>query len=204
MDHVHTVTAEDISSLMDDGPALPEHLERVQSLLSNPQNIGIWNRYHVIGDVLRSAELAPSGDDQAFWARLSLTLAQEPRYPTEKDREETALVDSVVASALVKPSRMSANDSAWRWKFLAGVSTVALVAAVGIGFLGVIALRDEAQIAAVPVPPSDLHIVEGDQGVMLRDPQLDQMMAAHQQLGGHSALQLPTGFLRSATFEGAR
>ncbi|HOF51200.1 MAG TPA: anti-anti-sigma factor, partial [Rhodoferax sp.] len=37
--------------------------------------------------------------------------------------------------------------------------------------------------------------------VMLRDPELDALMAAHQQLGGHSALQMPSGFLRNATFE---
>jgi sigma-E factor negative regulatory protein RseA len=41
--------------------------------------------------------------------------------------------------------------------------------------------------------------------VMIRDPQLDALLAAHRQFGGTSALQMPTGFLRNATFEeGAR
>jgi sigma-E factor negative regulatory protein RseA len=39
--------------------------------------------------------------------------------------------------------------------------------------------------------------------VMLRDPQLDALLAAHRQFGGASALQMPTGFLRNATFDGA-
>jgi sigma-E factor negative regulatory protein RseA len=38
--------------------------------------------------------------------------------------------------------------------------------------------------------------------VMMRDPQLDALLAAHRQLGGTSALQMPAGFLRNATFEG--
>ena len=37
---------------------------------------------------------------------------------------------------------------------------------------------------------------------MIRDPQLDELLAAHRQLGGASALQMPAGFLRNATFEG--
>jgi sigma-E factor negative regulatory protein RseA len=42
---------------------------------------------------------------------------------------------------------------------------------------------------------------EQDGQVMLRDPRLDQLLAAHRQSGGASALQVPSGFLRSATFE---
>jgi sigma-E factor negative regulatory protein RseA len=36
---------------------------------------------------------------------------------------------------------------------------------------------------------------------MIRDPRLDELLAAHRQLGGASALQAPAGFLRNATFE---
>jgi sigma-E factor negative regulatory protein RseA len=36
---------------------------------------------------------------------------------------------------------------------------------------------------------------------MLRDPRLDELLAAHKQYGGASALQMPAGFLRNATFE---
>jgi hypothetical protein len=37
--------------------------------------------------------------------------------------------------------------------------------------------------------------------VMLRDPHLDALMAAHRQFGGPSALQNSSGFLRNATFD---
>ena len=37
--------------------------------------------------------------------------------------------------------------------------------------------------------------------VMIRDPRLDEFLAAHRQLGGVSALQMPAGFVRAATVE---
>jgi sigma-E factor negative regulatory protein RseA len=36
--------------------------------------------------------------------------------------------------------------------------------------------------------------------VMLRDPRLDELMAAHQQYGATTTLQMPAGFLRNANF----
>jgi sigma-E factor negative regulatory protein RseA len=36
---------------------------------------------------------------------------------------------------------------------------------------------------------------------MVRDARLEELLAAHRQLGSNSALQLPSGFLRNATFE---
>ncbi|MDU7587859.1 MAG: anti-anti-sigma factor, partial [Acidovorax sp.] len=39
------------------------------------------------------------------------------------------------------------------------------------------------------------------QQVMLRDPRLDELLAAHKQFGSTTALQMPAGFLRNATFE---
>jgi sigma-E factor negative regulatory protein RseA len=38
---------------------------------------------------------------------------------------------------------------------------------------------------------------------MIRDPRLDELLAAHKQFGGASALQQPAGFLRNATFQPA-
>jgi sigma-E factor negative regulatory protein RseA len=37
---------------------------------------------------------------------------------------------------------------------------------------------------------------------MIRDSRLDQLLAAHRQLGGATALGNTSGFLRNATFEG--
>jgi sigma-E factor negative regulatory protein RseA len=36
---------------------------------------------------------------------------------------------------------------------------------------------------------------------MLRDPRLDELVAAHRQYHGATNLQMPAGFLRNATFD---
>jgi sigma-E factor negative regulatory protein RseA len=45
--------------------------------------------------------------------------------------------------------------------------------------------------------------VAGNEGqqVMIRDPRLDELLAAHKQFGSTAALQMPAGFLRNANFE---
>jgi sigma-E factor negative regulatory protein RseA len=45
-------------------------------------------------------------------------------------------------------------------------------------------------------------VADGGSAVLIRDPRLDAFLAAHEQFGGTSALQMPAGFFRNATFEG--
>ena len=40
-----------------------------------------------------------------------------------------------------------------------------------------------------------------EQGTIVRDARMQELLAAHKQAGGASALQVPSGFLRNATFE---
>jgi sigma-E factor negative regulatory protein RseA len=56
--------------------------------------------------------------------------------------------------------------------------------------------------AAVVLAPAGVTAGELGGAVMMRDPRLDELLAAHRQFGGASALQNPSGFLRNATFEG--
>ena len=49
--------------------------------------------------------------------------------------------------------------------------------------------------------PAVFQAVVTERGVMLRDPQIEELMAAHRQHGGMSALQMPAGFLRNATYD---
>ena len=44
-------------------------------------------------------------------------------------------------------------------------------------------------------------VMRGADGVVLRDPQLEALLSAHRQFGGASALQMPAGFLRNATYD---
>lgn len=143
-----------------------------------------WHDYHLVGDVLRSgAGSALGAHDPAFMARLRQRLQQEAGPPP-----------------MPAPLRHSANDGFWRWKLAAGLSSLAVVAVLGWQLT---APRQQegwaVQLARPDTPPAPLASTEG--AVMIRDPRLDQLIAAHQQLGGTSALQMPAGFLRNATFE---
>jgi sigma-E factor negative regulatory protein RseA len=94
----------------------------------------------------------------------------------------------------------AANDGTFRWKLVAGFASVAALAAVGWSVVGTMGARNEQpQLAAVP---AGTVLAESERGVMIRDARLDEFLAAHRQLGGASALQMPAGFLRNATFEG--
>jgi len=103
--------------------------------------------------------------------------------------------------------RPAANDGAFRWKMVAGVASVAAFAAVGWSVLATgasPAFTTPAQLAISPQQSGDSVTVltRAEPGVMIRDPKLDELLAAHRQFGGASALQSSAGFLRSATFEG--
>jgi sigma-E factor negative regulatory protein RseA len=43
--------------------------------------------------------------------------------------------------------------------------------------------------------------VNTPQGVVMRDPRMEELMHAHRQAGGGPVLQVPAGFLRAATHD---
>ena len=189
---------EQISALVDgclQGEACAHALNAV---LADEQAVQTWHAYQVVGDVLRSAELAPSRSDLAFWEKLERRLAQEPQRPQMLAEVTLAVADT---------DRPGANASVFRWKMLAASACMALAGVVGMGLWTQTGQPPAAQMAVAmpPAAPEAPQLVAADSsvGTMVRDPRLDELMAAHRQLGGHSALQVPAGFLRNATYEGA-
>jgi sigma-E factor negative regulatory protein RseA len=148
-----------------------------------------WHAYHLIGDVLRSGELADCAPPDRFLSRLQ-----------ERLRSEQVAIESHAAVAVVA-TREAANDGAFRWKLVAGVASVAAVSAIAWTLMGPAPGKpDAAQLAAVPAPAGTM-LTGTQRGVMIRDPRLDEFLAAHRQLGG-AALVAPAGYLRNATFDG--
>jgi sigma-E factor negative regulatory protein RseA len=84
------------------------------------------------------------------------------------------------------------------------VASVAAVAAVGWNVWGTAGGGASGpQLAAAPAGVIPVAAAADPRtATMIRDPRLDQLLAAHRQLGGATALQAPSGFLRNATFEG--
>jgi len=64
-------------------------------------------------------------------------------------------------------------------------------------------MRPGAAVHAAASGSSGLALLtaDGASALMIRDPQLDALLAAHRQMGGTTALQMPSGFLRNATFD---
>ncbi len=151
-----------------------------------------WHDYHLIGDVLRSGELAGGTPAADFLGRLQARLRDE-HLPVQA---VAARVDRVTMSE-------AANDGSFRWKLVAGFASLAAVAAIGWNLVvpGAGNAPQGAQMAST-VPPGTV-LAGSERGVMIRDARLDELMAAHRQLGGGSALQTPAGFLRNATFDGS-
>ncbi|MGI9135363.1 MAG: sigma-E factor negative regulatory protein, partial [Rhodoferax sp.] len=195
-----TLSQEHLSALADgelQGDALTQTL---QALNSDAQALHTWHAYHVVGDVMRSAELAPQCDGLAFLQQFEQRLAQEPGIV---GRAQDATAAQPVQLAASNPA---ANAPQWNWKRLAAVACSAVVGVVGWGQWSQIAAPQGTALSAAATKPAPTvppaQVADGNGAVMLRDPALDSLLAAHQQLGGHSALQRPSGFLRNATFEG--
>jgi sigma-E factor negative regulatory protein RseA len=186
-----TETQELISALADGQLHGDAFARAVEAAAQDPIAREAWQAYHLIGDVLRSSDLAGHAAPDRFLAKLQQRLGEE-------NKPVLALhAEAVQASALARPE--AANDASLRWKMAAGFASVAAVAAIGWNMMGSGA-QPGAQLAAVAKPAPVVAASQG--GPMIRDAHLDQLLAAHRQLAGAPALQTSGGFLRNATFEG--
>ncbi|MFM9880631.1 MAG: sigma-E factor negative regulatory protein [Burkholderiaceae bacterium] len=201
-----------LSALADGELSRPE-LARSLAMLEREEVRARWHSYHLIGDTLRSAELAQSQDDAAFLARFRVALAAEPQRPVASGGDSVAVSIAPDSEALPEGNVLAtgqfdiknqpeAANSAWRGLALA--ASVVAAAAVGWNLLGLGAAGSNPAAVLAQSPgaaPVSLASANPFAPVMLRDARLDELLAAHKQLGGTSALQMPAGFLRNATFE---
>ena len=198
---IDELTKREQLSALADGQLQGDELRDAVSLACEEKGQATWELYHLVGDVLRSPDLAKPADP-AFLLRLRDQLAHEgtPQRPVEP------VVGVVAAPGL----ELAANASVFRWKMVAGFASLAAVAAIGWTSLATLQGGGQApggelasvtdRVAAPAAPVVAVADSDGQQ-VMIRDPRLDELLAAHKQFGSTSALQMPAGFLRNATFE---
>lgn len=202
----------------------------IHSASADSDAIARWRDYHLIGEALRSPRRVAltSSPDDAFLLRLRAGMAAE----TQADQAQAdqapmrgAVVGGAAAvAAVARKAQPAANDAVFRWKLVAGFASVAAIGALAWSFLGT-ALPSGPQLATAPAPTQPATVLASNApaavatsaapsatpavvatataaGPMLRDPQLDAFLQAHREAGGPSALHMPAGFLRNATFEG--
>lgn len=202
-----------VSAMVDgqlDGDAFADGAD---ALASSDDARSAWHSYHVIGDVLRSADLPDCAGDRAFVARLRARLQAESTVVPAVALVPAVAQPVAVATSLLpaagpdarRADRASANDPVIRWKWLAAAASLAAVAVLGWNLTKPTTLAGAQLAGAEPAAANGQALASRPETaqppVMLRDPRLDELLAAHRQYGGASALQTSAGFLRNATFE---
>jgi sigma-E factor negative regulatory protein RseA len=162
-------------------------------------------------DLVRPTTLAHVQPEVAVSSTVSAATATTAATTAAQASPGAAQVSPIAQTnpALQFAQPEAANDAVFRWKMLAGVAAFAAVSSLVWSLVGGTMGSDTAgQLAAATQPsvtaqPATVLASNGNGQVMIRDPRLDAMLAAHKQFGGASALQQPAGFLRSATFQAA-
>ncbi len=201
--------AETLSALAD-GEAVPGGVASAcAAWRSDASARQTWHAYHLIGDVLRSDDLASApARDEEFLKRLRARLADEP------------VVLAPEPPRPAQPVPMAAGRSARRWR--AGAAVAAGFVAVAGVLVALQAPSPESAptVARAPAPVVPVaattaatpaiteangeHAVLVTDGKLIRDARLDRYLAAHQRFAGASALGVPSSFLRSATTDAAQ
>lgn len=161
---------------------------------SDPGARATWHAYHLIGDVLRSGELAAQPErDAAFLSRLRVRLADEPvvlapspaAVPAARRKASGWLVSAAVAagfvvvSGVLVVSRVSAPGAPQESETLAAAPSTA----------GVTQVSSRAALA-FSGPPA-----QGD-STLIRDARLDEFLRAHQAARGGMAVAVSGSALR--------
>ena len=200
-----TQTSELLSALADGQLVGEDFAAALQACQQDESALACWDSYHLIGDVLRLPARVPApllcGVDLEFVDRLNRRLAQEPLAGVALlDPDSGVPAHGAVVSELAHHRGPASNDGNFRWKLVAGFASLAAVSAIAWNASGLLALPVSApQLAQAASSPQ--VVVASPQGMMVRDARLEELLAAHAQLGGSSALQVPSGFFRNATFE---
>jgi len=196
--------AEWVSALMDGELHGAEFARAMDHLEDSASARAAWDTYHLVGEVLRRGKFAAQPHDAAFLERLRAELSSTAPAADALRRERASATITVVPTT-------SANDH-W-WRRVAGLAVVtavsvfawqaALWVAPGSSFDSAPTLAQQPAPSLLASSSAPLDSPDGGAPVMLRDPQLDALLAAHRQHGGMTALQMPAGFLRNATFNEA-
>jgi sigma-E factor negative regulatory protein RseA len=192
---------QDLSSLMDGELEASYVAAACHVWREDAQARSQWHAYHLIGDVLRSEDLASDGArDAAFLAAFRerlvnepVVLAPSPAAPGTRARRSWATPVAVAAGFVV----------------VAGTLVVTQMA-------GGLSLRTQPDATVANAPTSVQAVVLADNaasaagdsssvvlnGQLVRDVRLDEYLAAHKRFGGSSLPGGPSGFLRNAAADG--
>lgn len=177
-----TVSAAEALSAVWDGQADgPETDLALAAYAASDEHRDRWRAYAAIRNVCQGASAAAHDPSAVTAIMAALDDAGKEAAPRP-------------AQAVRPMSVAAANDSVWRWKLAAGVLATVAVASTAWGLLG--SSASDERLVAAPVQPE-----RADDQRMIRNPELEALLAQHRQHGGVSVIQVSSGFLRNATYE---
>ena len=171
------IKREQLSALVD-GEAAAQHMQAVLSFAESDEGQQSWRMYHLIGDVLRSPELAHHSQHDIL-SGVRAHMEREPVLGIHLPGVTEEAADSLASGGLAQivvgaqeraggavvglPARQAANTSVFRWKMAAGFASVAAVGwGVMLGGAGglsgrqggtqLAALSPQTVMAAAPAP----------------------------------------------------
>ena len=197
-----TVSTDELLSALADGELRSDELAAALACCQDDRQAAFtsWNAYHLIRDALRVSAGPALGGDTLFLQKLNRRLATKELSDNAVDwRDSTSLRMGEAQPASPDGRGEASNDESFRWKVVAGLASLAAVSAIAWSTIGPSGLEPKAQLAALPTPAQVL--VASPQGPVVRDARLEELLAAHRQLGGMPAFQAPSGFLRNAAFD---
>ncbi len=212
-----TTQAEELSALVDGELHAGAVAGACARWRSDAASRATWHAYQLIGDVLRSEDLASDASrDAAFLTSLRGRLAAEPVVLAPQraaDQGEAASVSASFGGA--------ARRRRWTWAAPAAVAA-GFVAVAGVLVVmrspGTLPAPVGTELAGAPSSPQGIVSPQGvavtaapaaepeslvATGQVIRDAGLDRYLAAHKHFAGSAALGVPSAFLRSATVDAA-
>jgi len=191
--NTNEMTREQISALAD-GELADEHIELAFAALRKEGGRADWEVYHQIGDVLRSDEMAVNLSP-GFAARMAARLEAEPTIVAPRPGQiQAGTGDS-----------KSGTSQARRWALpsMAAAAAMATVAFFTTPQLMVAWMGGSDESHAMTKMASGAEqtgvvAASAPDGVVLRDPRIDDYLMAHQRFS--PSVYSSTQFARSANF----
>lgn len=165
-----------------------------------------WADYHLIGDVLRSEDLARStAHESALFARIQAELAQQPVVlaPQQLPRTQSP------GEAVIPARHPQARHSRRVW-WTASAVAAGFVAVAGAWSVFRVPLPVDSGALVAQSEPAPLSVSASaaiapenhvGAGTVVRDAELDRYLAAHKQFSSTSVLGAASGSLRQVVLE---
>jgi sigma-E factor negative regulatory protein RseA len=180
-----------------------------------------WHAYHLIGDVLRSEELAnPASRDGEFMSRLRERLEREPVVlaPTRADAGQPAAQPTTATAAAVGAGARSTGDRGTgavvaharrrallpsfrsRWATPVGVAAGVVMVAGAVW-----STRGDPDGSASWWSPATVataaSAVGADERAALAEAEMARYLRAHREYSGSTTLSPAAGYLRNAAYD---